>query len=399
MPPATCDSRDARARGCRARGAREGRRQPRALRATPPTTRCPTGARRSGGSPRCAGCAACTTDGAEPATGDGSSCGRRRRRRRRVERLGRRRPGLGRRSCPVDRSRPWPWPAPSGPVRRDGPGAAPATEPVVSPARRSADGASRTGTCSSTSRRSPRPSVVLDHAGSATYAGNVEVVVGDGATLTLVIAARLGRRRRARSRTRCGSAATPASARRQCTLGGDLRPAPPRPCEYAGPGGDAELLGLFFADAGQHLEHRLFVDHACRTAAATSPTRARCRATDAHTRLDRRRADPRQRRRHRDLRDQPQPAAHRRRPRRLGAQPRDRDRRDRRRRPRERHRPLRRRAAVLPAVARHPGGRGPPPGRPRLLRRPHRPHRRPRPARSGCSRASRPSWRGRGSPR
>ena len=38
--------------------------------------------------------------------------------------------------------------------------------------------------------------------------------------------------------------------------------------EYQGPGGDAELLGLFFADAGQHLEHRLFVDHAvprCRS--------------------------------------------------------------------------------------------------------------------------------------
>ena len=30
---------------------------------------------------------------------------------------------------------------------------------------------------------------------------------------------------------------------------------------YAGRGGDAELRGLYFADAGQHLEHRLFVDH------------------------------------------------------------------------------------------------------------------------------------------
>ena len=30
---------------------------------------------------------------------------------------------------------------------------------------------------------------------------------------------------------------------------------------YAGPGGEAEMLGLYFADAGQHLEHRLFVDH------------------------------------------------------------------------------------------------------------------------------------------
>jgi len=37
---------------------------------------------------------------------------------------------------------------------------------------------------------------------------------------------------------------------------------------YDGPGGDAELLGLYFADSGQHLEHRLFVDHeapSCRS--------------------------------------------------------------------------------------------------------------------------------------
>jgi len=31
---------------------------------------------------------------------------------------------------------------------------------------------------------------------------------------------------------------------------------------FDGPGGAVELNGLYFADAGQHLEHRLFVDHA-----------------------------------------------------------------------------------------------------------------------------------------
>ena len=30
---------------------------------------------------------------------------------------------------------------------------------------------------------------------------------------------------------------------------------------YAGPGGDATLLGVYFADAGQHLEHRSYIDH------------------------------------------------------------------------------------------------------------------------------------------
>jgi Fe-S cluster assembly protein SufD len=31
--------------------------------------------------------------------------------------------------------------------------------------------------------------------------------------------------------------------------------------EYGGPGGAAEMLGMYFADEGQHIEHRLFVDH------------------------------------------------------------------------------------------------------------------------------------------
>jgi Fe-S cluster assembly protein SufD len=38
--------------------------------------------------------------------------------------------------------------------------------------------------------------------------------------------------------------------------------------EFTAPGGDAELLGLVFADEGQHLEHRLTVTHSqphCRS--------------------------------------------------------------------------------------------------------------------------------------
>ncbi len=31
--------------------------------------------------------------------------------------------------------------------------------------------------------------------------------------------------------------------------------------EYSGPGGSAELYGLYFATAGQHLEHRIHIDH------------------------------------------------------------------------------------------------------------------------------------------
>jgi Fe-S cluster assembly protein SufD len=51
------------------------------------------------------------------------------------------------------------------------------------------------------------------------------------------------------------------------TLGGDLVRIVSS-VDYAAAGGSAELLGVYFADAGQHLEHRQFVDHAtphCRS--------------------------------------------------------------------------------------------------------------------------------------
>ena len=68
------------------------------------------------------------------------------------------------------------------------------------------------------------------------------------------------------------------------TLGGDLVRPVHRPSSYAGPGGDAELFGLYFADAGQHLEHRLLRrPRGARLPQPRRRTRARCRATGAHT--------------------------------------------------------------------------------------------------------------------
>lgn len=105
-----------------------------------------------------------------------------------------------------------------------------------------------------------RGTVILEHRGSAVFAGNVEVRVGDGAQATVIShqawdrdavhvgthAAELGRDARL--------------LMAHITMGGDLVRLSPL-VSYAAPGGEAELLGLYFADAGQHLEHRVFVDH------------------------------------------------------------------------------------------------------------------------------------------
>lgn len=109
--------------------------------------------------------------------------------------------------------------------------------------------------------------LVLDHTGDAVRAANVEFQVGDGAKLTVVSVqdwdgtavhcaqqhALVGRDASFRSVV--------------VTFGGDVVRLYPR-VAFAGPGGEAELYGLYFTGDGQHHEHRLFVDHSapnCRS--------------------------------------------------------------------------------------------------------------------------------------
>ena len=127
-----------------------------------------------------------------------------------------------------------------------------------------------------------RAAVVLDHSGSATYADNVEIFVGDGASLTVVSLQdwdddavhvshhylTLGRDARVQHTA--------------VTLGGGVVRLSPS-VRYAGPGGDAELLGAYFADAGQHLEHRLFVDHTQPNCRSRVEYKGALQGDEAHT--------------------------------------------------------------------------------------------------------------------
>jgi len=105
-----------------------------------------------------------------------------------------------------------------------------------------------------------RVTVVLEHTGSAQYGANVSVSVGQDAAVDLVllqawdddalhlahVGAHLQRNARLQSTV--------------VTLGGETVRLVQH-VTFDEPGGDAELVGLYFADSGQHLEHRLFVDH------------------------------------------------------------------------------------------------------------------------------------------
>ncbi|GAB3810275.1 Fe-S cluster assembly protein SufD [Micromonospora zhanjiangensis] len=124
--------------------------------------------------------------------------------------------------------------------------------------------------------------VVLEQVGSTTLADNVEVAVADGAKLTLVTVAdwapdavqaqhlkiRLGRDAKVNHV--------------QVTLGGDLV-RQYTSVEYADRGGEAELYGLYFADGGQHQEHRQLVDHSVPDCRSYVGYRGALQGASAHT--------------------------------------------------------------------------------------------------------------------
>ena len=112
-----------------------------------------------------------------------------------------------------------------------------------------------------------KATVVIQYSGDARYAEATSVLVADGAQLDLIsvqewdrtavhgahIGVRVGRDARIRAT--------------DVTLGGDVVRLV-KTVDYTAPGGDAELLGVYLADAAQHLEQRLFLDHSvpqCRS--------------------------------------------------------------------------------------------------------------------------------------
>ncbi|MGW0136486.1 Fe-S cluster assembly protein SufD [Streptomyces sp. NPDC003299] len=102
--------------------------------------------------------------------------------------------------------------------------------------------------------------VVIDHTGDAVLAANVDYILGDGAKLTVVSVQDWDDKsvHVAQHNALIGRDASFKSV--VVTFGGDVVRLHPR-VSYTGPGGEAELFGLYFTDAGQHQEHRLLVDH------------------------------------------------------------------------------------------------------------------------------------------
>jgi Fe-S cluster assembly protein SufD len=124
--------------------------------------------------------------------------------------------------------------------------------------------------------------VVLDHQGTAVLSENVEILVEDGAQLTVI------------SLQEWNDDAVHASSQQAklgrdakfkhivVSLGGDLVRVTPS-ARFTAPGAEAEMFGLYFADAGQHLEQRLFVDHAVPNCKSNVLYKGALQGRNAHT--------------------------------------------------------------------------------------------------------------------
>jgi Fe-S cluster assembly protein SufD len=130
--------------------------------------------------------------------------------------------------------------------------------------------------------RFAKATIVLDQVGTVTLADNIEVIVGDGAQLTFVTIADWDADavQAQHVKLRVGKDARVQHV--QVALGGSLV-RQFTSVEYTGRGGDAELWGLYFADAGQHFEHRQLVDHSQPDCRSYVGYRGALQGSSAHT--------------------------------------------------------------------------------------------------------------------
>jgi Fe-S cluster assembly protein SufD len=127
-----------------------------------------------------------------------------------------------------------------------------------------------------------RGTVILDHKGAAILGENVEIIVGDEAEITVISIqdwdtkavhnsaqfAKLGRNSKLRHMV--------------VSLGGKTVRVSTS-AEFTAPGGDVELLGMYFADAGQFIENRLYVDHAVPNCKSRVTYKGALQGDKAHT--------------------------------------------------------------------------------------------------------------------
>jgi Fe-S cluster assembly protein SufD len=124
--------------------------------------------------------------------------------------------------------------------------------------------------------------VVIDHRGDAVLSENIEFVIEDEAKLTVVSIQDWNKDSIHNGAQYAKLAKNSTFKHVMVTLGGSVVRMSPS-AYFAAPGGDAALYGLYFADAGQHLEHRIFVDHSTPNCKSRVTYKGALQGAKAHT--------------------------------------------------------------------------------------------------------------------
>ena len=124
--------------------------------------------------------------------------------------------------------------------------------------------------------------VVIENSGEFNLGEDLEIHVGVGAKLTLIslqewgpTAVHAGHHHAIVDRDATFNSLV-------VTVGGSIVRLLPT-VEFAGPGASTELLGVYFATAGQYFEHRMFVDHLVANAKSRVNYKGALAGQDAHT--------------------------------------------------------------------------------------------------------------------
>ncbi|MCF2706172.1 Fe-S cluster assembly protein SufD [Arcanobacterium haemolyticum] len=124
--------------------------------------------------------------------------------------------------------------------------------------------------------------IVIEHSGAGDLTEGVEISVGDDAELTVVSVQEAERTARHFSTQRISIGRGAKVRHIVVTLGGDVVRVTTS-LNYEGPGGEAELLGAYITDAGEHQEHRIFVDHELPNCVSRVTYKGALQGDDAHS--------------------------------------------------------------------------------------------------------------------
>ena len=127
-----------------------------------------------------------------------------------------------------------------------------------------------------------RGTVILDHKGDAVLGENVEIIVGDEADIT-VISIQDWNSKAVHNSSQFAKLGRNAKLRHLVVSLGGKTVRVSTSAEFAAPGSEVELLGMYFADAGQYLENRLYVDHAVPNCKSRVTYKGALQGEKAHT--------------------------------------------------------------------------------------------------------------------